>query len=146
MDSKKLHYGMSLKLYFDEKAFGPGMVTLLQEVEKTGSLQKAAQNMDMAYSKAWKILKRSEKAWGFPLTNRATGGKDGGGSTLTPQAYMLMEAYSGFRQDAQREVDLLFERYFSSEKVAEVRASCSKKPDGQRKPPERKNCEKGEGK
>ena len=78
-----LHYGISLKLYFENKAFGPGMSALLRGVEETGSLQGAAQGMNMAYSKAWKMLKESEKAWGFPLTERETGGKDGGGSTLT---------------------------------------------------------------
>ena len=54
MGESRLHYGMSLRLYFEEKAFGPGMVMLLREVERTGSLQKAAKNMNMAYSKAWK--------------------------------------------------------------------------------------------
>ena len=57
MGESRLHYGMSLRLYFEEKAFGPGMVMLLREVERTGSLQKAAKNMNMAYSKAWKMLK-----------------------------------------------------------------------------------------
>lgn len=40
MGESRLHYGMSLRLYFEEKAFGPGMVMLLREVERTGSLQK----------------------------------------------------------------------------------------------------------
>ena len=51
MGESRLHYGMSLRLYFEEKAFGPGMVMLLREVERTGSLQKAAKAMNMAYSK-----------------------------------------------------------------------------------------------
>ena len=46
MGESRLHYGMSLRLYFEEKAFGPGMVMLLREVERTGSLQKAAKNMN----------------------------------------------------------------------------------------------------
>lgn len=82
MEQNQLHYGISLKLYFENKAFGPGMSVLLRGVESTGSLQGAAQAMNMAYSKAWKMLKESEKAWGFMLTERETGGRDGGGSTL----------------------------------------------------------------
>ena len=35
MGESRLHYGMSLRLYFEEKAFGPGMVMLLREVERT---------------------------------------------------------------------------------------------------------------
>ena len=41
------------------------MVVLLEEVERTGSLQRAARSMNMAYSKAWKMLKVAEKEWGF---------------------------------------------------------------------------------
>lgn len=123
MDNKRLHCKMSLRLYFEEKAFGPGMAELLEEIEREGSLQKAAQSMDMAYSKAWKMLKHSEKAWGFPLTNRAAGGKDGGGSSLTPQARRLMKAYGEFRAEAGRAVDKLFEEYFGEEKVEALRES-----------------------
>ena len=100
-------------MYFNEKAFGPGMVALLQEIERTGSLQRAARSMNMAYSKAWKMLRTAEKEWGFPLTDRETGGRDGGGSTLTPQARTLMETYLSFRRDAETELDRLFEVYFS---------------------------------
>jgi molybdate transport system regulatory protein len=121
MGESRLHYGMSLRLYFEEKAFGPGMVMLLQEVERTGSLQKAAKAMNMAYSKAWKMLKGAEKEWGFALTDRETGGKDGGGSTLTPQAERLIEAYEGFKKDAVDHLDQLFAQYFSEEKVEKIK-------------------------
>ena len=67
MGESRLHYGMSLRLYFEEKAFGPGMVMLLREVERTGSLQKAAKAMNMAYSKAWKMLKGQKKNGDLPL-------------------------------------------------------------------------------
>lgn len=117
----KLHYGLSLRLYFEEKAFGPGLMSLLSEVEKTGSLQRAARSMNMAYSKAWKMLRMAEKEWGFSLTDRETGGKDGGGSSLTPQARALIEAYSGFRRDGQAELDRLFEAYFSDEWLERMR-------------------------
>lgn len=121
MGESRLHYGMSLRLYFEEKAFGPGMVMLLREVERTGSLQKAAKAMNMAYSKAWKMLKGAEKEWGFALTDREAGGKDGGGSRLTPQAKGLIEAYVGFKQDAEEQLDQLFAQYFSEEKVEKIK-------------------------
>ena len=119
----RLHYGLTLRLYFEEKAFGPGMVVLLEEVERTGSLQRAARSMNMAYSKAWKMLKVAEKEWGFALTDRETGGKDGGGSTLTPQAKALMKAYAGFRREAEASLDELFEKYFSSERLQEMKTA-----------------------
>ena len=119
----RLHYGLTLRLYFEEKAFGPGMVVLLEEVERTGSLQRAARSMNMAYSKAWKMLKVAEKEWGFALTDRETGGKDGGGSTLTPQAKALMKAYASFRSEAEASLDELFEKYFSSERLQEMKTA-----------------------
>lgn len=117
MDENRLHYGISLKLYFEHKAFGPGMSTLLMGVKETGSLQGASQSMNMAYSKAWKMLKEAEAAWGFPLTERETGGRDGGGSTLTPQAVRLLEAYAAFMKESRQELDRLFGAYFSPEWV-----------------------------
>ena len=77
----------------------------------------------MAYSKAWKMLKVAEKEWGFALTDRETGGKDGGGSTLTPQAKALMKAYAGFRSEAEASLDELFEKYFSSERLQEMKTA-----------------------
>ena len=41
------------------------MVALLRAVEKTGSLQRAARSMNMAYSKAWKMLRVAERSGGF---------------------------------------------------------------------------------
>lgn len=77
--------------------------------------------MNMAYSKAWKMLKGAEKEWGFALTDREAGGKDGGGSRLTPQAKGLIEAYVGFKQDAEEQLDQLFAQYFSEEKVEKIK-------------------------
>ena len=117
MGESRLHYGMSLRLYFEEKAFGPGMVMLLQEVERTGSLQKAAKAMNMAYSKAWKMLKGAEKEWGFVLTDRETGGKDGGGSTLTPQGRTAESRHTkDFKKDAVDHLDQLFASVFLQRK------------------------------
>ena len=55
-----------------EKFFGEGPYRLLRGVEKTGSLHQAAQQMEMSYSKAIKILKRAEEIIGCPLTDRAS--------------------------------------------------------------------------
>lgn len=129
MDQNQLHYGISLKLYFENKAFGPGMSALLRGIEETGSLQGAALAMNMAYSKAWKMLKESEKAWGFMLTERETGGRDGGGSTLTPQAVRLLDAYDAFMEETRRELDRLFLQHFSPDWVEELMNSVERQEE-----------------
>lgn len=94
------------------KFFGEGPCRLLRCVEKTGSLRSAALEMEMAYSKASKLLKQAEATLGFPLTRRSAGGKDGGGSILTPEGKRWLQQYEAYRDacvNANRE---LFRRYF----------------------------------
>ena len=95
-----------------EKFFGEGPARLLQGIEEHGSLRSAAISMDMAYTKALKLLKNAEAALGFPLTTRTTGGKSGGGSTLTPEGKAWLsryEAYAAACAEANRE---MFRKYF----------------------------------
>ena len=121
MGESRLHYGMSLRLYFEEKSFWTGNGHAPSGGGAYRFAAKAAKAMNMAYSKAWKMLKGAEKEWGFALTDRETGGKDGGGSTLTPQAERLIEAYEGFKKDAVDHLDQLFAQYFSEEKVEKIK-------------------------
>ena len=94
------------------KFFGEGPCRLLRCVEKTGSLRAAAMEMEMAYSKASTLLKQAEATLGFPLTRRSAGGKDGGGSILTPEGKRWLQQYEAYRDaciNANRE---LFRHYF----------------------------------
>ena len=94
-----------------EKFFGEGPCRLLRLVEETGSLRSAAASMGMAYSKALKLVKNAEAALGFPLTMRTTGGRDGGGSVLTPQGKEWLKKYEDYRDacvQANRQLYLEF--------------------------------------
>ena len=94
------------------KFFGEGPCRLLRCVERTGSLRAAAIEMKMAYSKASKLLKQAEANLGFQLTTRTAGGKDGGGSVLTPEGKQLLRQYEAYRDaciEANRE---LYRQYF----------------------------------
>ena len=94
------------------KFFGEGPCRLLRCVERTGSLRAAAIEMEMAYSKACKLLKQAEENLGFPLTVRSTGGKSGGGSILTPEGKRLVGQYEAYR-DACIQANLaLYRQYF----------------------------------
>ena len=94
-----------------EKYFGEGPYRLLRGVERTGSLLQSAQQMEMSYSKAIRILKRAEEVIGFPLTDRAAGGVSGGGSRLTEQGKEWAERYERYRDacvEANRRLYLEF--------------------------------------
>ena len=91
------------KVWLDNngKAFGEGPYELLKRVEQTQSLHQAANQMGMAYSKAWTILRTMERRLGFPLLDRKVGGRSGGGSQITPRAKNLMKHYEKCRKDGE---------------------------------------------
>ena len=95
-----------------EKFFGEGPCRLLRLVEQTGSLRCAAASMEMAYSKASKLIKQAETALGFPLTQRSAGGKDGGGSPLTPEGRAFLQTYEAYRDACVRASRDLYTQYF----------------------------------
>ena len=94
------------------KFFGEGPFRLLCSVEKTGSLRAAAMEMEMAYSKASKLLKQAEANLGFPLTIRSTGGKDGGGSILTPEGKRWLRQYEAYRDACVKANQSLYRQFF----------------------------------
>mgnify|MGYP003295737498 CR=1 FL=1 len=94
------------------KFFGEGPCRLLRCVEKTGSLRAAAMEMEMAYSKASKLLKQAEETLGFPLTNRVAGGKDGGGSCLTEAGKEWLQRYENYRDACKEANSKLYLEFF----------------------------------
>ncbi len=95
-----------------EKFFGEGPARLLQSIEEKGSLRSAAMSMDMAYTKALRIMKNAEAALGFPLTTRTTGGKDGGGSKLTPEGKAWLVRYESYRDACNEANRALYRKFF----------------------------------
>lgn len=109
-----LHAGASVRLFREEKCFGPGPFQLLELVGRTGSLHRAAAAMGMAYSKAWKMLGELETQWGFAMLERRPGGTGGGGSLLTRQAWDLLGRYRTLQWETDRAVQRAFGETFSS--------------------------------
>ena len=108
------HYSLKICLANDEKFFGPGTTSLLQLIGQYGSIRVAAKEMNMAYSKAWKMLNKAEESLGFPLLHRQIGGKGGGGTTLTNECINFLEAYSNFEKECHELTDKLFKKYFNN--------------------------------
>ncbi len=94
-----------------QPAMGMGTFRLLLLVESTGSLSRAAAEMGMAYSKAWQSVRQAEEAVGFPLLDRQTGGRGGGGSTLSAQGKWLVGAFSALLDEAGQSIRQLGEKY-----------------------------------
>lgn len=106
-------------IFLDEqgrKFFGEGPYRLLRGVEETGSLRGSAAEMGMAYTKALKLLKNAEAALGFPLTARAVGGKDGGGSRLTTEGKEWLETYEAYRDACVQANRRLYLEFFPEQR------------------------------
>ncbi|OAT86471.1 winged helix-turn-helix domain-containing protein [Desulfotomaculum copahuensis] len=108
---------LAFKIWLEQngKAFGDGPCDLLQRIERTGSLRKAAAEIGMSYNQAWRLLRTLEGRLGFPLLVRQVGGAVGGGSTVTPQARRLMHSYRAFREEVADALNRLFGAHFSGE-------------------------------
>ena len=100
----------------DQKFFGEGPARLLRGVEATGSLRAAAMSMEMAYTKALKLIRNAENALGFPLIRRSAGGKDGGGSSLTDEGREWLERYEAYREACKLSNSRLYLDFFPEQR------------------------------
>lgn len=96
-----------------QRCFGPGPLELLKRVEETGSLRAAASSMNMAYTKATRLVKVAEQCFGFSLTERTIGGAGGGGSRLTAEAHDLLARYEAFERVSRRDLSRNYLECFS---------------------------------
>ena len=58
---------LTIRIFGEDKCFGPGVAVLLRRVRELHSLRAAAMSIGMAYSKAWTILKNAQLSLGFKL-------------------------------------------------------------------------------
>lgn len=107
-----MHPVISIRLFREEKCFGPGIAQLLRGVQTHHSLRAAAQSLGMAYSKAWTIIRNCQQQLGFPLLHSTTGGRNGGGADLTEEAISLLNAYEQYCLRLRAAADELFQEEF----------------------------------
>ena len=117
MADEQRHCKVTLCLRGDKRAFGPGVAALLDGGRRHGSLQGAARDMGMSYSKAWTVMRNAEEIWGFPLIRRYVGGKDGGRSVLTKQAEIILERYEEMNEALHDVADRQFRQWFNDEEL-----------------------------
>ena len=110
---EKLSYRNTVRLFAGEKCFGPGVAELLRRVRELHSLRAAAMSMNMAYSKAWTVVRSAEEGLGFKLLTSTAGGKHGGGAVLTDEARQMLAAYENYCEKLRAYGEKLFEETFA---------------------------------
>lgn len=103
---------ITARLFAEEKCYGPGVQRLLTAVEQLHSLRSAAASMNMAYSKAWSIIRGAEQGFGYKLLVSTIGGSGGGGATLTDEARQIMAAYDEYCRKLDEYSGALFRELF----------------------------------
>ncbi|MFW5646424.1 MAG: NTP transferase domain-containing protein [Acetivibrio ethanolgignens] len=114
LEQLALHPSVKLYLERDEVFFGPGIAQFLKLIDHTGSMQSACWQMNMSYSKGWKIMKTAEKQLGYPLLLTQSGGAEGGFSELTPKARDFLERFVKMEQEVKEKTEELFYKYFEN--------------------------------
>jgi molybdate transport system regulatory protein len=108
------------KLWIESKGkpvFGRGRRFLLEAINKHGSINQAAKEISISYRKAWGYIKAMEERLGFKLIDRQTGGKNGGGATLTPEAKMFLKKYAELEMGIREIVDERFRKIFKDKRL-----------------------------
>ena len=62
---------------------GDTRIRLLEAIAKHGSISQAAKAVPLSYKAAWDAIDAMNNLAEHPLVTRVTGGRHGGGSTLT---------------------------------------------------------------
>lgn len=77
----------------EDIALGPGKISLLEAIARTGSISAAGRELQMSYRRAWNLLDEINRSLAEPAVITAAGGAHGGGSRLTAVGLEIIERY-----------------------------------------------------
>jgi molybdate transport system regulatory protein len=95
-------------------------IRLLDAIAKHGSLSAAARSLPMSYKAAWDALDSMNNISTQPLVIRSAGGKNGGGTQLTPYAEKLISMYKAMEIEYQQSLDRLQQALTNSPEAKEI--------------------------
>lgn len=86
-------------------ALGPGKADLLQAIDETASLTRAAARFGMSYKRGWTLVREMNAAFAKPLVETEKGGSGGGGrASLTPLGRRVLARYRQMEKDAGKAI------------------------------------------
>jgi len=102
---------LSIRIDLGENArLGPGKVTLLEQIAATGSISAAARAMEMSYKRAWDLVEELNGIFDTPLVLSQSGGKKGGGASLTELGTAVVGHYNAVVTSAESSASPLLKR------------------------------------
>ena len=92
---------LSIRIDFDDEGrLGPGKVALLERIAQEGSISAAGRAMNMSYKRAWELVADINRNFEEPLVTAQTGGRTGGGASLTERGKELIRHYRAIERKA----------------------------------------------
>ncbi len=91
----------------ERSSFTAKRIKLLERVEETGSISKASAAVGMSYKAAWDAIDKMNNLAEKPLVTKVTGGRSGGGSTLTSYAKELIRTFYEIEEAHDRQLEQL---------------------------------------
>jgi molybdate transport system regulatory protein len=82
-------------------------IRLLEAVAREGSISAGAKAVGITYKAAWDWLDALANLFGQPMLDTRTGGRAGGGATLTPAGTKVIEAYRRMEAEMARVVRMI---------------------------------------
>lgn len=111
-EKERLRMDLKLSIGTDELCLDSNMVTFLELISITGSMSAACQAMHMSYTKGWRMIDKVEDKLGVKVLQRNAGGREGGGSMLTPEGFYILQNYNKIMQKICKVGEKWFRIYF----------------------------------
>jgi molybdate transport system regulatory protein len=91
----------------DERFLASARVRLLEAIEATGSISKAARQLGIGYKSAWVTVDAINNLADEPIVERTAGGRRGGGTRLTAHGRELIRRFRALEERYQHAIDHL---------------------------------------
>ena len=103
--------------------FGSGKTEILNQIDQTGSIAKAAQNVGMNYKKAWSHIKILEEYIEDDLVIAKKGRGEDSGTKLTSKAKELISLYKTLDEDIKNYSKQRFKELFLDKNMIKTKDS-----------------------
>ena len=102
--------GLAGTLWFsraEHKFLGGDRINLLEKIDEHGSITKAAKAVGISYKTAWDTVNLINNLAEKPLVDRITGGKGGGGTSLTAEGKKVIAQFNTIQDEHRKFLDNL---------------------------------------
>ena len=91
----------------ERKYLGDDRIHLLEKIDELGSITKAAKDVGISYKTAWDTINMINNLADKPLVDRLTGGKGGGGTSLTAEGKKVIAQFKTIQEEHRKFLDNL---------------------------------------